>query len=484
MTITPAYYSDLGLQMNTENRYLLAGHRGQLDLSWLDDRKFDDSRWFGQWQHAAPLPFGWQGGLLLAEVSDGDFFDDFKTVAPEYNNTRHLERYLRIGRNSAYWQSELVWQNYQTLDERTPVSARPYDRLPRFTLNAQPEALQGQLQLPVHFELVRFDRDDSVTGSRSHFVPSASWNSSNSWYFFRPSLQAAFTDYQLEDNPGGNDLSRALPTLSIDSGLVFERAAGAGGQWRQTLEPRLYFLYTPYEDQDDIPDFDTSLASPSYSNLFRNNRFYGADRIGDAKQVTVGLASRLFDEQSGSELLHARAGQIFYFEDRRVTLNGIPDEETRSDLIAELDMWPYSTLAVRTRLVYDPGGRDFYDGDLSVNYSDNGLAANFAYYYTADELEQALVSMAYPVNERWDVVAKLHQSLKFGKPVENLLGVSYESCCWGIKILAGQTGNDKDEFAVTDNSIYFEITLKGLSAAGQDIDSQLSRSIPGYRPAF
>jgi len=484
MTITPAYYSDLGLQLNTENRYLLGGHRGQLDLSYLDDRKFGDSRWFGQWQHATGLPFGLQAGVLLAEVSDGDFFDDFDTVAPQYNNIRHLERYLRIGRDDAYWQSELVWQNYQTLDELTAVGNRPYDRLPRFTLNAQPEVLQGQVLLPVQFEWVSFEREDSVTGKRAHLVPAANWRSSNSWYFFEPNLQVAFTDYQLEDNPGGNEINRTLPTLSIDSGLIFERDAGAGGQWRQTLEPRLYFLYTPYEDQDDIPDFDTSLASNSYSNLFRNNRFYGADRIGDAKQVTVGLASRMFDSESGSELLHARAGQIFYFEDRRVTLSGIPEEETRSDLIGELDWWPYSTLTLRTRLVYDPDEKDIYDRDFTVNYSKSGFAANLAYYYTVDELEQALVSMAYPVNERWDVVAKVHHSLKFDKPVENLLGVSYESCCWGLKILAGQTGKDKEQFAVTDNSIYFEITLKGLSAAGQDIDSRLSRAIPGYRPAF
>ncbi len=200
--------------------------------------------------------------------------------------------------------------------------------------------------------------------------------------------------------------------------------------------------------------------------------------------MTFGLASRLFDNESGAELLNARAGQIYYFKDRRVSLDGSRDDETRSDVIAEVDLWPQSTLTITTRLVYDPQQSEFIDRDFSINYSDNGLAANLGYYFTDDVLEQAQVSLAYPLNERWEMVAKLHQSLKFDEPVENLLGISYESCCWGLKILAGQTGDEDNDFAETDNSIYFEFTFKGLSQAGDDIDSQLFDAIPGYRPAF
>jgi LPS-assembly protein len=135
-------------------------------------------------------------------------------------------------------------------------------------------------------------------------------------------------------------------------------------------------------------------------------------------------------------------------------------------------------------LVYDPVKVYVDDRDFAVNYSNQGFVANVGYYFTEDDLEQALVSMVYPINERWEVVGKLHQSLLFDKPVENLLGLSYQSCCWGIKILASQTGNDKENFAITDNAIYFEMTFKGLSQAGEDIDSRLSKTIPGYQPAF
>ncbi len=485
MTITPAWYDNRGTQLNTENRYLFAGNRGQIDLSYIDDRDFEDTRWFQQWQHDSELPFEINGSLLLAETSDGDFFDDFSSVAPEYNDTRHLERHLSFSRNEALWQSELIWQDYQTLAENSQIRNRPYNSLPRFSLDAQPETWRDDVSTPMQFEWANFERDDSINGQRSHLVSSLRWNAANSWYFFRPQLQLAFTDYRLEDNTAGDDsIDRALPTLSVDNGLIFDRLAGAEGQWRQTLEPRLYFLYTPFEDQDDIPDFDTSRVANTYNNLFRNNRFNGADRIGDANQVTLGLATRLFDNASGAELLNARIGQIYYFEDRRVSLNGRRQDENRSDIISEIDLWPDSTLSLGTRLVYDPFQQELVDRDVSLSYSDDGLAANLGYYYTENKLEQALASVAYPINERWEVVAKWHHSLRFDETVENLLGISYQSCCWGLKILAGQTGDDKDDFAETDNSIYFEITFKGLSSAGQDIDSRLGRAIPGYRPAF
>jgi LPS-assembly protein len=382
------------------------------------------------------------------------------------------------------WNSKLLWQDYQTLDESTAIANRPYKRLPSLTLDAQPEPWIEDLQTPVSLEITSFDRDDSVTGTRTHVISSLIWNASDSWYFFEPELQLAFTDYQLDDNPGDNSIYRGLPTLSIDTGLIFERLAGSRNQWLQTLEPRLYFLHTPFEDQDDIPDFDTSFNASTYNNLFNNNRFTGADRIGDANQVTFGLASRIFDNDSGNELLNARIGQVFHFKDRRVSLDGSRDEETRSDAIAELDVWPNSRTKIAARTVYDQEQSELSDKELSASYSNNGLAANLGYYFAEEVLEQSLVSLAYPVNERWTLIAKYHRSLQFDRPVEKLLGINYESCCWGLKILARQTGDEDEDFAEPDNSIYFEITFKGLSQVGQDIDQQLSNAIPGYKPGF
>ena len=52
MTITPTWYNESGLQLSTENRYLFSSHQGQIDLSYIDDSVYGDSRWFRQWQHS------------------------------------------------------------------------------------------------------------------------------------------------------------------------------------------------------------------------------------------------------------------------------------------------------------------------------------------------------------------------------------------------------------------------------------------------
>ncbi len=122
------------------------------------------------------------------------------------------------------------------------------------------------------------------------------------------------------------------------------------------------------------------------------------------------------------------------------------------------------------------------DKNLTIHYHKQGFAANIGYFFTDLELEQYLLSAAYPLNDRWTVVAKHHQSILFDEPVENLFGLSYESCCWGFKILASQTSDDN--FVEIDQAIYFELTLKGLSQVGQDIDTKLFNSIPGYQTQF
>ena len=63
----------------------------------------------------------------------------------------------------------------------------------------------------------------------------------------------------------------------------------------------------------------------------------------DIKVVASSAGSNIWDvlmkklnTQTGDELLRASIGQIFYFEDRRVSLDGTVDTANQSDIIAEL----------------------------------------------------------------------------------------------------------------------------------------------------
>ena len=89
---------------------------------------------------------------------------------------------------------------------------------------------------------------------------------------------------------------------SLDGGLMLERQTSLFGQsMTQTLEPRLYYLYSQYEEQIFQPDFDTAELTFSYGQLFRDTRFSGNDRLDDANQLSVGVTSRYFDNETGEE---------------------------------------------------------------------------------------------------------------------------------------------------------------------------------------
>ena len=93
------------------------------------------------------------------------------------------------------------------------------------------------------------------------------------------------------------------PILSLDAGLVFEREAGSRDHLVHTLEPRLRYTWIPFRDQDDLPVFDTALPDLNLVQLFRTNRYVGADRLGDANELAAGLTTRLLRAESGQQYL-------------------------------------------------------------------------------------------------------------------------------------------------------------------------------------
>ena len=482
MTIMPQWFSERGLQLNTENRYLLRNQTGQLDLSWLDDDLYQDERWFARWAHEAESDFGINTRILLQEVSDTEFPDDFELLGT-IQDIDFLPSSIRFSANIYDWSSGLLFEQYQTINLLKPIASRPYKRLPQLTLNRRFNTSGPGLTIDWRNEWVRFEREDSINGDRLHISPQLSYTLEDSYYYIQPSLQIDLTRYQIDpDTSNLDNIERELALFSVDSGLFFERVAGAETQWIQTLEPRLYLLYVPYEEQSEIPDFDTALLAESYDNLFVNNRFSGADRIGDSRQLSVGLTSRLLSATGGEEILRASIGQAFYAEDRKVSLNGSTDDREKSSLMSLLRYKPRQDWDIQLASVYDQEEKESRQTDVSFRHHRDLQAFNVEYHFRKDNLEQTTLSFVYPVTTRWTGFGKHQYSIEHEKPVQNLFGLAYESCCWGFKVLYEEAANDS--FEEVDRGVYFELTLKGLSSAGKDIDSILEDGILGYQPVF
>jgi len=334
----------------------------------------------------------------------------------------------------------------------------------------------------VRAEATNFDRDVGVDGVRVDVEPALDWRIESRGAFAAASAAWRGTAYSLSNTVAGTDNSpdRYVPTLSLDTGLVLEREAGSRGDRRQTLEPRALYLYVPYRNQDDLPVFDTGLPDLNLVELFRTNRYVGADRVGDANQLSLGLTSRLLDAAGGRQYLSATLGQAIYFEDPKVRL---PDEPERnrstSDLVAELDLAAFKHWNARLGYQWNPDRSQTEKSEFYIQYRPRSdKVINAGYRFRRDLLEQFDVSAAWPINEQWRGYGRWVYSLDEDKTLDQFLGVEYGSCCWAVRIVtrrfvSSRTGD-------TDTSIGLQLELKGLSSVGVDNESFLREAIRGY----
>ncbi len=88
------------------------------------------------------------------------------------------------------------------------------------------------------------------------------------------------TSWMIQQRSTPKILTVEFSPAALDSGLIFERDLELNtGSFIQTLEPRLYYLYNEYQDQTDIPVFDSTELTFGMNQLFRENRFSGKDRM-------------------------------------------------------------------------------------------------------------------------------------------------------------------------------------------------------------
>jgi LPS-assembly protein len=361
-------------------------------------------------------------------------------------------------------------------------------RLPRIYFSWE-QPFTRWLTAGVDTEAVRFQHPTQPGGSRFDLKPFVSMPLEGAGWFIKPTLAWRYTAYHLDDELatrlGGGSPSRSLPIGSIDAGLYFDRQASWRGEsFLQTLEPRLFYLRVPYENQDDLPLFDTRPLTFSWGQLFRDNRYSGADRQTDANQLTVALSSRLIRQSDGKEKLTASIGQIHYFADSNVTYPGeTPVERGKSAWIADASYAINDRWKVGASYQWDPKFRREDLASFRTQYlvGDDGVV-NLSYRYRRDLLEQADLSFLYPLTPSWSLVGRYYYSIRDRQLLESVAGVQWDSCCLAARVVARRYIHDRTLSGpgALDNALMFELELKGLGSGGQDTRRVLRRAILGY----
>lgn len=482
LTLQPKTYGERGAEMGAGFRYLAKHSRGEMRLNYLpNDRVRRRDRDWLRWQHRSELPAGWRVDFNAESVSDAEYFEDFSAGA-DSTSTAFLQRTARLSYRDVDWRLLAEVQHLQTLDRALTELDRPYARLPRIAVSGEP--LRGTRQpwlLGLDAEVVNFGRDIGVRGWRSDLAPRLGLNLEGRGWYARPLAGYRYTRYELSGTDSGVDTSpvRSLPFAALDAGLLLERAPLAS-RTRITLEPRMLYLWTPYRDQSALPIFDTALPDLDFVQLFRTERYVGADRVADANQLSVGATARLYDADSGRQRLSATLGQIRYFDTPRVRL---PDERLtgreESDLVAQLSVgaWSHWNVDLGTQWNTSEGRQS--RSQLRLAYRpDKERALNLAYRYQRDRLEQAELSGAWPIGSRWNTFARLVYDLDTRGSLDRFVGLEYKACCWRLRLvgrryLSSRTGEQ-------DSGVYLQLELNGLASVGSRADAFLETAIRGY----
>ncbi len=490
--LTPRTMSHRGLMLEGEFRYLSKRHQGVLNAEFVPhDRRREEGENTTRGavsfkSHGVPAR-SWQIDTNINYASDKDYLEEFGDSL-SISSTRHLERRGDIRYNGDGWNFLGRIQGYQMVDKNITASSQPYTRLPQLVIDLNmPDRGMG-LTYQLHSEYVYFDHDDTVRGHRLDLQPGISLPMSRSWGYLTPKASLRYTAYALTGQAMGSpdNPDRILPTISLDGGLFFERK----DNWfshalTQTLEPRLFYLYTPKEDQSSLPDFDTAMSSFSFAAMFRENRFSGADRVGDANQLTTALTSRLLNDDTGAELLRTSIGQITYFQDREIQLSGTTvstrDRDNRSTLAGEISVNLSTNWSGQAAIQWNPhiSENKTEKSNVQLRYNDTGdRLFNLGYSYQPGSVEQIDLSARFPLNHKLHAVARWNHSWLYDRTMEAFAGLEYEDCCWATRVMVRRFVNDVN--AEGNNGIFLQLELKGLTSIGERIDKFLGESILGY----
>jgi LPS-assembly protein len=486
LTLTPVTMAKRGFQLKNHFRYLDRPYAGELRVELLpDDKAFGDSRTGVSWQHAQTLRPGLTGQVDYNKVSDDRYFVDLASQVKQVSVT-NLPQDAVLTYGGAFGSTPYSLQarvaRFQTLQDPLAVIVPPYHRVPQLNFSTAGYDLAGFADVALPAEHVRFTHPTLLEGARQSFTPTLAVPFLAPGWFVTPKLGMRHVNYDLRV-PSVQDASPnvSIPWFSFDTGLLFDREARWFGEsLTQTMEPRLYYVYVPYKNQNHLPVFDTALADFSYPQLFTENRFSGGDRFGDANQVTLALTSR-FLHANGQEAFRATIGQRYYFEDERVGLNAtsLLRTSTESDVLAAIGGRLFTNWSFDATTQYNRIQQRMERYTVGARYSPEiAKVINASYRFQRETIRQIDISAQWPVASGWYGVGRYNYSLLDSRLLEGLAGFEYNAGCWVFRAVVQRV---QAATQVASTALVFQLEFNGVGQIGTDEAVELlKRNVPGY----
>lgn len=543
-TLTTSFLQKRGLLLNNEFRYLTPTHKGEFNVHLLPhDSEFaefrdttlkqqshnltdprvkavkrgDPTRGYLNFTDEGTYDVNWSSNIKYQYASDDNINSDLESRISN-KNAWQLEQSASLHYELAEWQNTLQVQNFQTLQPyNSNINQEPYRLLPQFTSEATLPIMQSPLSFTVRSQYTRFAHATDIvtghkptTGDRLVFTPGLKYLYQQSYFYFQPEMHLENRLYRLNRDASSATASNddenphtTVPISSIKTGLMFERDGRYGAlDYTQSLETQLFYQYSPYHNQDDLPVFDTSFSPITYTSYQRLNRFVGGDRIGDSNRLGYALISDYWEKATGEALGHWEFGQLVYFNDRRVS---ICNASLSPDCIRQEDpnfQRRYSNYFISGHWQADKvndwqmntelKNSDFSLRTLQLQWTrrldDNHIVA--LGYLNSKELEyqntnQVNGAFAWQLAPRWNILGRWYYDITEHVSIDAFAGIEYENCCWAMRLgkqRALKLNNARK--TLYDDEIYFEFMLKGLSGYGDSHGKLAESVIPGYIDRF
>jgi LPS-assembly protein len=505
-TLYPRMLKRRGPMLGAEYRYLSPTYTGSLYIEGLPYDEIAKERRYAMYiQHKQTFGQGLGAYVNYNRVSDNTYPQDIWGNNLFVNGMQLLyPQEVGLTWQNGPWSIVARRQHWQTL----PPSLSPYAREPQ--LNARFQRYNwGEtnwhkgVDASAEFDISRFRiiGIDAEEGQRAVFNPSISYPIVESAYFITPKLQAHFAAYDIT----GAQSRRAyiaVPSISLDTGFILERPVALFGQdFIQTLEPRAYYVYTPYRQQNTIPIFDTVESDFSFAEIYTANTFVGNDRFADANRLTTGMTTRFIRAQDGDERARFVIAQQYYFAQQRTTL--IPSESlsaaNHSDLLLGASFKIGAGLASETGFQYNPDMHQLIRSNLGFAWSpEDHKVWNAAYRYTRPNttlrdqpVRQVIMSAQWPISRKLYGIGRVNYDLDGRRLADGLLGFQYNAPCWSFGVglqryangiqSANQTGGGTPvTTSPLGSRLLAQLELKGLSRIDNGLIEQFVASIPGY----
>ncbi|MBU2911699.1 LPS assembly protein LptD [Vibrio splendidus] len=518
------YMQERGTQLNSKFRYLSDFGSGSIESEYLpDDKKYSEKsdRWGAQLQHSGIFQESWLFEVDYSKVSDIDYFTDLSSGIGNREDGQLLQE-GRATYRSQNWDASVLVRDFQVL---TTSNNLPYRLMPQLEYNYYAPEVMEYLDFDMISHVSMFDTDASgkPSANRIHVEPGITIPVGNTWGTWTTEARLLGTYYQQDldgvDTGAGSDyegleesVSRVIPEFRSHAGVVLERDTTIVGNYTQTLEPQVQYLYVPEEDQSDIGLYDTTLLQTDYYGLFRSRKYSGVDRIAAANQVSYGASSRFFDDEY-KERLNISFGQIFYFDkDTKQTLSseGSDAKTNYSSWAIEMDFNYDDYLFYHGGVQYDIDTSAMQLANSTIEYRFGGgyIQTNYRYVteeyinetvdfdvssITRDGISQAGLLGAYQISPKWNTSAQYFYDLTTQENLEWLARLNYKSDCWYIGFTYSNrlTNNISDPNTTPEYENNFSVNF-GIVGFGTNIgsdsgavgDSSSDNSLSYGRPFF